>query len=121
MFAIAAKEADKTSNFPLVLAALPRQKLRRNTTNGPGGIFMHKLCVIVTAIGVGISSMAWADPLSPGKPAGVHAAQMGDKEWLVFGGIGLVAIGIAIGTSGGAASASASQPITVVTTSATTG
>lgn len=82
---------------------------------------MRRLCIIVTAIGVGVSSMAWADPLSPGKPAGVHAAQMGDKEWLVLGGVGALAIGIAIATSGGSSSASASQPISVVTTSATTG
>jgi len=77
---------------------------------------MRKLCIIVTAIGVGVSSMTWADPLSPGKPAGVRAAQMGDKEWLVFGGVGALAIGIAIATSGGRSSATATQPISVVTT-----
>jgi hypothetical protein len=81
---------------------------------------MRKLCIIVTAIGVGVSPAAWADPLSPGKPAGVRAAQMGEKEWLVLGGVGALAIGIAIATSGGSSSASASQPISVITTSATT-
>jgi len=78
---------------------------------------MRKLCIIVTAIGVGVSSMAWADPLSPGKPAGVRAAQMGDKEWLVFGGIGLVVAGVLIATNGSASPAVATQPISVVTTS----
>jgi len=66
--------------------------------------------------------MAWADPLAAGKPAGVHQAQMTDKEWLVFGGVGALAIGIAIATSGGhSSSANSSQPISVITTSATTG
>jgi hypothetical protein len=81
---------------------------------------MRTLCIIVTAIGMGVSPAAWADPLSPGKPAGVHAAQMGDKEWLVFGGIAATAALVGIAVSGGSSSASASQPITVITTSATT-
>jgi hypothetical protein len=58
-----------------------------------------------------------ADPLSPGKPAGVHQAQMGDKEWLVLGGVGALAAGVLIATSGGRSSAAnSSQPITIVNT-----
>ena len=76
---------------------------------------------IVTAIALSFSAMAWAEPLAPGKPAGVHAAQMGDKEWLVFGGIAVVVAAVLIANNGdGQHAAVTTQPITVVTTSATT-
>jgi hypothetical protein len=67
-----------------------------------------------------VSPLAWAEPLSPGKPAGVRAAQMTDKEWIVFGGIAALGAGIAIATAGGrSSSANSSQPVSVVTTSGT--
>jgi hypothetical protein len=62
------------------------------------------------------SSLAWAEPLSPGKPAGVHAAQMTGKEWAVLGGVAALGIGIAIATSGGRSSDVPTQTINVVTT-----
>jgi hypothetical protein len=78
---------------------------------------MRKLCGIVIAIGMVASPLAWAEPLSPGKPAGVRAAQeMTGKEWAVFGGIAALGIGIAIATSGGRSSNVASQTVSVVTT-----
>ena len=49
-----------------------------------------KTCAVVTAIALSFSAAAWAQPLSPGKPAGVRAAQLGDKELLVFGGVVVV-------------------------------
>ena len=55
-------------------------------------------------IGISIlgTSIAWAaSPLPAGKPAGVHQAQMGSSEYLVFGGVAALGIGIAIATSGG--------------------
>lgn len=73
---------------------------------------------IVTVIALSLSTMAWADPLAPGKPAGVHAAQMGNKEWLVFGGIGVLAAAVLIANNGsGSHAAVTTQPITVVATS----
>jgi hypothetical protein len=70
-------------------------------------------------IAVSLCSATYADPLAPGKPAGVRAAQMGDKEWLVFGGLGaLVAVAL-IASAGGGHDAVAAQPITVVAPSTT--
>jgi hypothetical protein len=70
---------------------------------------------IVTVIALSLSTLAWADPLAPGKPAGVHAAQMGNKELLVFGGIGVLAAAVLIANNGsGSHAAVATQPITVV-------
>jgi len=83
---------------------------------------MRSLCTFVTVTALMMSSVAFADPLSPGKPAGVHAAQMGDKEWLVFGGVGLFVAGILVATNGSGSHAGVvAVPLTVVTTSATTG
>jgi hypothetical protein len=81
---------------------------------------MRKLSAVVIGISMIASSLAWAEPLAPGKPAGVHAAQMGDKEWLVFGGIAAVGVGVAIAVSGGRSSNAQSQSV-IVTTTATTG
>ena len=75
---------------------------------------------IVTAIALSISGTTFAEPLAPGKPAGVRAAQMGDKEWLVAGGIGLVALAVVIANVGsGQHDAVANQPITVVSATTT--
>jgi hypothetical protein len=79
---------------------------------------MRKLGTFVIVIGM-VASSAWAEPLAPGKPAGVHQAQDNGKEWLVFGGIGAVAAGILIATSGGRSSTPGNQVVTVVTTSGT--
>jgi hypothetical protein len=82
---------------------------------------MRSLCSLVTATALLMSSMAWAEPLAPGKPAGVRAAQMGEKEWLVFGGVAAVLAGVLIATNGsGQHAAVTTVPISVVTTSATT-
>ena len=67
-----------------------------------------------TAIALSISGAAGAGPLAPGKPAGVHQAQAGDKEWLVFGGLGVLAAGLLIATAGGGNSTAPAQTITVV-------
>ena len=75
---------------------------------------MRKLATIVIAIG--LTTGAWAEPLSPGKPAGVRKAQMEGKEWLVIGGVAAVGIGVAIATSGGRSSDVPVQTINVVTT-----
>ena len=76
-----------------------------------------KTGAIVTAIALSVSGMALADPLAPGKPAGVRAAQMGEKEWLVFGGIAVVAAAVLISQAGsGEHQAVVTPPITVTST-----
>ena len=52
----------------------------------------------VTAIAMTFSAMA--QPLAPGKPAGAHAAQLGDKELLVFGAVGAALAGVLIASDG---------------------
>jgi len=84
---------------------------------------MRKVSTTVSTFVIVISmivSSAWADPLAAGKPAGVRAAQTGGgTEWMVFGGVGALAAGILIATSGGRSSDANGFPITVVATSAT--
>jgi len=79
---------------------------------------MRTLSSFVIVISM-LASSAWADPLAAGKPAGVKVAQMGGTEWMVFGGIGALAAGVLIATSGGRSSNPSGQPITVVATTAT--
>lgn len=74
-----------------------------------------KACAFVIAISTVLPSMALGNPLAPGKPAGVHNAQLGDKEWLVVGGIGLLAVAVLVANAGsGEHAAVATQPITIV-------
>lgn len=84
---------------------------------------MRKFYVRVAAIGIAtslsVSATAFAGPLAPGMPAGVHKAQATDKEWLVFGGLGVLGAGLLIATAGGGNSTVPAQVPTVVTTSAT--
>ena len=74
-----------------------------------------KIGAIVTAIALSVSGMALAEPLAPGKPAGVRAAQMGDKEWIVFGGIAIVAAAVLISQAGSGehAASAVSSPATL--------
>ncbi|HEX4270787.1 MAG TPA: hypothetical protein VHZ32_05350 [Rhizomicrobium sp.] len=82
---------------------------------------MRIACSVVIATALLASGIASAEPLAPGKPAGVHAAQMGDKEWLVFGGVGIALAAVLIANNGsGSHAAVTTQGISVVTTSATT-
>lgn len=77
------------------------------------------ICLAI-AIAALLCSASHADPLAPGKPAGVQAAQMGNKELLVFGGVAVLAAAILIANAGsGEHAAVATQPITVVTPSTT--
>ena len=79
---------------------------------------MRNLSTFVIVISM-VASSAWADPLAAGKPAGVKAAQMTGTEWMVFGGIGALAAGVLIATSGGRSSDPVSPTVTVVNTSST--
>ena len=68
---------------------------------------MHRLGpMILAAILAGVpvaGSLAaeTAQPLAPGKPAGVKQAQMEDQTLTIAFGAGLLAAGIAIATTGG--------------------
>lgn len=74
----------------------------------------------VLIVAASLCSAAYADTLAPGKPAGVQAAQMGDKEWLVFGGIGVLVAAVLVANAGSGDHASVTtQPITVVAPSTT--
>ena len=74
---------------------------------------MRTLCSFVIAIGMMAGPAVGAEPLAPGKPAGVHKAQMTGTEWAVLGGIAALGIGIAIATSGGRSSNPQNQSVTV--------
>ena len=82
--------------------------------------FHVKMSAVVTAIALSISGTAFAAPLAPGKPAGVHQAQMGDKEWLVFGGLAAAGAVLAIASAGGGHSSVPAQAITIVTPATST-
>ena len=81
--------------------------------------FDVKAAAVGIAIALSISGTAFAGPLAPGKPAGVHQAQAGDKEWLVFGGLAALGAGILVITAGGGNSTAPAQAITIVTPTTT--
>lgn len=79
---------------------------------------MRKLCTAVIAVSMFASSIAWAETLAPGKPAGVRQAQLGSKEILIFGTLGVAAITIiAVAGTGG----DPIKPTLVGTATVTTG
>ncbi len=79
-----------------------------------------KTGAVVTAIALSISGTTYAEPLAPGKPAGVHQAQLGDKEWLVAGGLGLLVIAVVVANAGsGDHAAVTTLPVAVVNTTST--
>jgi hypothetical protein len=75
-----------------------------------------KTFALVSAIAFSASGMALAAPLAPGKPAGVRAAQMGDTEWLLFGGLAVVLAAVVIANSTAGHDAVPAPVFTVVTT-----
>ncbi len=81
----------------------------------------QKIGAFVIAISVAASSIALGEPLAPGKPAGVHKPQMlGEKEWLVAGGIGVLVTAILVANAGDGEHAVVTTQIpTVVNTTST--
>jgi hypothetical protein len=75
-----------------------------------------KAVALVSVITLSVSGMALAAPLAPGKPAGVRAAQMGNTEWLVFGGLVAAGAIIAVASAGSGHDAVTAPPFTVVST-----
>ena len=62
---------------------------------------MRNLCIAAVAAGL-IFTPALADPLAPGKPAGVHQAQYWNDNttWIIVG-VGIAAVAIAVAASSG--------------------
>jgi len=83
---------------------------------------MSKFVSAIAAVSFA-TAVAWAgEPLSAGKPAGIQKAQAGSAttEWLVFGGIAALGVGILVATSGDRSSpAGGPPPVSVVTTTGT--
>ena len=80
---------------------------------------MRNLCSAAIAASLILSSAASADPLSSGKPAGIHDAQMANSTLLIVVGVGVVAAAIALAASssnGGGPTAVTTSPISTTTT-----
>lgn len=75
-----------------------------------------KILAAGTVIIFSVSQMALAAPLVPGKPAGVKAAQMGDKEWLVFGGLTVLVAAVLIANNGSGHQTTVAPPFTATST-----
>jgi hypothetical protein len=61
---------------------------------------MRNFCAVLVATSLMIVPMASADPLAPGKPAGVRTAQREDITPLIYFGVVAVGIGIALAVAG---------------------
>jgi hypothetical protein len=72
---------------------------------------MRNLCIVAAAAGLILSPAASADPLWPGKPAGVHQARMDGGTTMIIIGVGVAAAAIAIAVS----SNNSGGPTTVTT------
>lgn len=81
---------------------------------------MRNLCIAAVSAGLILSPVlsltAWAGPLSPGQPAGVHEAQMDTNTTMIVLGVGIAAAAIAIAASSG----NSGGPTTVTTSPTTT-
>lgn len=77
------------------------------------------ICAAAGVIAGSFCPTTYAEPLAPGKPAGVRAAQMGNTEWLVFGGLGVAAAAFLIAGAGSGHDTVPTQAITVVTPTTT--
>ncbi|HWX89645.1 MAG TPA: hypothetical protein VNY75_05025 [Rhizomicrobium sp.] len=71
-----------------------------NHIGGLDGEIMRNFCAALVATSLMIVPMASADPLAPGKPAGVRTAQREDITPLIYFGVVAVGIGIALAVAG---------------------
>jgi hypothetical protein len=78
---------------------------------------MRNFCAAFVATSLMIVPMASAEPLAPGKPAGVRAAQSDDNMPLIFVGLAAIGIGVALAVSSGNDN---NGPATTAPTSTTT-
>jgi len=77
---------------------------------------MRNLWVATVAANMILAPNAWSDPLTPGKPAGVHTAQFEGSTPIIIVGVAVVAAAIAVAASSGGSNG----PTTSTSTSATT-
>jgi hypothetical protein len=83
---------------------------------------MRILCIAAAAAGLVLSPAAWADPLSPGKPAGVHRAQRWDNgTTMIIIGVGVAAAAIAIAVSSNNSGGPTAVTTSPVVSTSTTG
>jgi hypothetical protein len=82
---------------------------------------MRNLCIAVTAAGLMFAQSAWAEPLSPGKPAGVHKAQMDNETVMIVIGVAVVAAAIAVAASSGGGNGPSTMTTAPVVAPTTTG
>jgi len=87
---------------------------------------MRNLCIAAATAGLVLSPVlspaAWADPLSPGKPAGVHQAQRWDNgTTMIIIGVGVAAAAIAIAVSSNNSGGPTSVTTSPVVSTSTTG
>jgi len=81
---------------------------------------MRTFCIAVIAAGLVLSPMASAQPLAPGKPAGVKAARNGASTGLfIMGGVAVAAV-VALVALGGNSSDANKGVLNVGTASGTT-
>ena len=81
---------------------------------------MRMFCGLVAGIGLLAAPLAWAGPLSTGKPAGIHHAAMTTSNWVVAGGLGVIALTvIAVAASGDDTPAQSGATTTTTTTTTT--
>jgi hypothetical protein len=81
---------------------------------------MRNFYVALVATSLMIVPMASADPLAPGKPAGVRSAQSDDPNMpLYFFGAVAVGLGIALAVAGNNDNSTPTSPSTSVTTTTT--
>jgi hypothetical protein len=80
---------------------------------------MRNFCIAAVTAGLMFAPAAWAEPLAPGKPAGVRVAQAEDNTvlYIVLGAA--VIAGIAIAASSGSSGAPASNGGGTTTTTGT--
>lgn len=78
---------------------------------------MRNLCIAAIAAGLILAPAAWAGPLSPGQPAGVHGAQHegGTAMYLIGGAVLAAAIAIAV-SNGSGPSTMTTAPVSSTTT-----
>jgi hypothetical protein len=62
---------------------------------------MRNICIAAVTAGLLFAPAAWAEPLAPGKPAGLHNAQVMDNTVLLVVLGAAVIAGIAVAASSG--------------------
>jgi hypothetical protein len=82
---------------------------------------MRNICTAAVAAGLILAPAAWADPLSPGRPAGVHQAQRWDNgTTMIIIGVAVAAAAIAVAASSGNSGGPTTMTTSPVTSTTTT-